>query len=88
MSIDDTRALVMTSLAEKTGKKLAELTSELQAAGGEYPYDSVWLVSAGARTARLMGLKLKNVRQHAPAFKSVEALATYLHELDQQREAA
>jgi hypothetical protein len=88
MSLDRTRVIVMESLAAKTGRDLAELTTELQAAGAEYPYDSAWLVSAGARAARLMGLTLKNARQHARAFKSVEALATYLNELDEQQRAA
>jgi hypothetical protein len=88
MSLSEIRSLLITCLAEKTGKSISALTSELQAAGPEFPYDSMWLVSAGASAARQMGLKLKHARQHANAFKSVETLATYLHELDRQRDAA
>lgn len=88
MSLDGTRALIIESLAAKTRKDVAELTGELQAAGAEYPYDSAFLVSAGAHAARQMGLKLTNVRAHAQAFKSVEALAVYLNGLDEQRNAA
>ena len=88
MSPEETFSLLLRSLAEKTGREAGELEAELGAAGPEYPFDSVWLVSAGAHAARKMGIKLKNVRQHAAAFKSVRALATYLSEVDQQRDAA
>jgi hypothetical protein len=88
MTLDETLALVVDCLAEKTGQSVSALTAELQAAGREFPYDSMWLVSAGASAAHKMGLQLKHARQHASAFKSVEGLAAYLHELDEKREAA
>jgi hypothetical protein len=88
MDLQQTRDLVMSALAEKTGKDLPALTAELAAAGAEYPYDSVWLVSAGARAAKQMGVKLRHVRRHAKAFKSVDALAAYLHQVEQEQAAA
>jgi hypothetical protein len=88
MTHDEIRVLIIQSLAEKKQQDPAELMAELAAAGSEYPYDSIWLVKAGARAARVMGLKLKGGGGSAQAFKSVEALARHLHDLDRHGSAA
>lgn len=78
MASEETIAVVIQCLAEKAARDPGELTSELEAAGPEFPFDSIWLVSAGASAASRMGVSLVSPSKNAEAFKSVTALAGYL----------
>lgn len=84
----DVRSLLVGALAEKRRRDVSELETELRAAGAECPYDSIWLVKAGVRTARQLGFRLKPAKSEAAIFKSVEALTSYLHRKAQEQEAA
>lgn len=84
----DVRSMLIGALAEKRRRDVGKLEAELRAAGSECPYDSIWLVKAGVRTARQLGFRLKPEKSEAAIFKSVEALTTYLHNKVQDQEAA
>lgn len=88
MSRAEARAQVIRALAEKKRRSPADLETELRAAGEECPYDSIWLVKAGVRAAKNMGVKFTPRASDACAFKSVEALTTYLCERASQEDAA
>lgn len=85
---DDVRTTVIAALAEKRRRDPGELEAEMRAAGPECPYDSIWLVKAGVRAARQLGVRLKPRKSEAAAFKSVESLTTYLHQKASERKAA
>lgn len=78
MSPDQVHSRLIDVLAEKRGQDRDELEAELRAAGPECPYDSIWLVKAGARVARELGFRLRPPASARMAFKSVGALAGYL----------
>jgi len=88
MSRAEVRGTVITVLAAKRRCDAGELEAELRAAGPECPCDSQWLVKAGVGAARALGVRLRPRASDASAFKSVEALTTYLHRLVEQEEAA
>jgi len=88
MSRAEVRSTVITVLAAKRRCDPGELQAELRAAGPECPCDSQWLVKAGVGAARALGVRLRPRASDASAFKSVEALTTYLHRLVEQEEAA
>ncbi len=72
----------------KKRRDAAELETELRAAGPECPCDSQWLVKAGVGAAKALGIRLQLRAADAWAFKSVEALTTYLHALVEDKGAA
>lgn len=88
MSRADVRSTVISALAAKRRCDPGELESELRAAGPECPCDSQWLVKAGVGAARALGVRLRPSAADAWAFRSVEALTTYLHRLVEGEEAA
>ena len=88
MTREEIADLVIECLAEKKRTDVDVIKEELAVAGPEFPYDSQWLVSAGARAGRRLGVKLKHAKRNARAFKSVDALSRYIHELVVQQEAA
>jgi hypothetical protein len=88
MSRADTRSVVLNALATKRRRDVAELESELLAAGQECPCDSQWLVKAGVAAAKTMGVRLRVRAADAWAFKSVETLTTFLDGLVDQKDAA
>lgn len=88
MTVEDVRSVIIESLADKKRKPVDELMEELAAAGPEFPYPSAWLVSAGCMAARKLSIDFKHLRRNARAFKSVDALACYLHQLANDQEAA
>jgi hypothetical protein len=79
---------VIAALAAKRRRDPAELEAELRAAGAECPCDSQWMVKAGVRAARDLGVRFKPSAKDKWAFKSVEALTDYLHELVRAQGAA
>ncbi|MDB5862105.1 MAG: hypothetical protein JWQ76_5794 [Ramlibacter sp.] len=81
MTFEQVKDEIITSLAAKRKVDVDELREELAAAGPEFPYASVWLVSAGARAARNLGIPIKDARKNKKAFKSVDALARFLLDL-------
>jgi len=87
MTFEEIKGEIIKSLAAKRQVDPEELRRELAAAGPEFPYASVWLVSACALAARNLGIPIKDARRNPKAFKSVDALARYLSDLA-QREAA
>jgi hypothetical protein len=78
----------MTALATKRRRDVAELESELLAAGPECPCDSQWLVKAGVAAAKSLGVRLHLRAADAWAFKSVETLSTYLDGLVERENVA
>jgi hypothetical protein len=88
MSRAEVRGTVIGVLAAKRRCDPGELEAELRAAGPECPCDSQWLVKAGVSAARTLGVRLRPRAADAWAFKSVEALTTYLHRLVESEEAA
>lgn len=88
MSRADTRAVVLDALATKRRRDVADLESELLAAGSECPCDSQWLVKAGVAAAKALGIRLRVRAADAWAFKSVESLTTYLDGLVDQESVA
>lgn len=73
--MSDTRGQIIEVLATLRRRDAQELDAAL--AAGE-KCDSVWLVKAGVRTARLLGFRLRPKSGDAKHFKSVETLAAYL----------
>lgn len=88
MSSSEIESRLIDVLAEKRRRDRAELEAELRAAGSECPYDSIWLVKAGSRVARELGIKLRPKASEAWAFKSISALAQYLAASAAQKNAA
>lgn len=88
VTVEEVTEVVIACLAEKKGADLDAIKDELAAAGPEFPYDSQWLVSAGATASRRLDVKLKHAKRNARAFRSVGALSRYIHELVIEREAA
>ena len=87
MTFEQVKAEIIEALAAKRKVDADELRRELAAAGPDFPYASVWLVSAAARAARKLGIRIKDARRNRKAFKSVDALARYLLDLS-EKEAA
>ncbi|MGO9956190.1 MAG: hypothetical protein ACLP50_09470 [Solirubrobacteraceae bacterium] len=88
MSRAEVRGTVISVLAAKKRCDPGELEAELRAGGPECPCDSQWLVKAGVGAARALGVRLRPSARDASAFRSVEALTTYLHRLVEGEEAA
>jgi acyl carrier protein len=88
MSSSEIETRLFDVLAEKRQRDRTELETEARAAGPECPYDSIWLVKAGARVARELGFRLRPKASEAWAFKSVGALARYLAARASHGEAA
>ena len=88
MSHSDTRAVVLGALATKRRQDVAELETELLAAGPECPCDSQWLVKAGVAAAKSLGVRMRVGTGDAWAFKSVETLTRYLDGLVEKENAA
>jgi hypothetical protein len=88
MSKNEARSEVIRALAELRKRDPAEIEAVASAAGEECPYDSVWLVKAGVRAARRLGVKLKPKAGDAHAFKSIDALAAYIQQLPRIEKAA
>lgn len=76
------------ALAAKRRRSPADLEAELLRGGSECPCDSQWLVKAGVGAARAMGIPFKPANKDAWAFKSIETMATYLHQCLEKAEAA
>jgi ribosomal protein L13E len=87
MRFEEVKTEIIESLAAKRKVDADELRQELAAAGPDFPYASVWLVSAGARAARKLGIEIKEARRNRNAFKSVDALSRYLFGLAQKQAA-
>ena len=88
MSRAEARGEVVRALAELRKRDPDEIEATARSAGEECPYDSVWLVKAGVRAARRLGVKLKPKAGDAHAFKSINALAAYIEQLPQVEKAA
>jgi hypothetical protein len=88
VSVSEARSEVIRALAELRRRDPSEIEAAAQAAGDECPYDSVWLVKAGVRAARRLGVKLKPKAGDAHAFKSIDALASYIQQLPPVKKAA
>ncbi len=76
MTDADVKRAVIEVLATMRRRDRDEFAAEIDAGG---KCDSVWLVKAGVRVARLLGFKLKPGKHDAKHFKSVDTLAVYLN---------